>query len=71
MDLSKITAGPNAVNVVIEISANAEPVKYEFNKEFRLLQVDRFLSTSMTYLAIMGLYQIPAQVMVILWMFWC
>ncbi len=33
MDLSKITAVPNAVNVVIEISANAEPVKYEFNKE--------------------------------------
>lgn len=49
MDLSKITAGPNAVNVVIEISANAEPVKYEFNKELGLLQVDRFLSTSMTY----------------------
>ena len=49
MDLSKITAVPNAVNVVIEISANAEPVKYEFNKELGLLQVDRFLSTSMTY----------------------
>lgn len=49
MDLSKITAGPNAVNAVIEISANAEPVKYEFNKELGLLQVDRFLSTSMTY----------------------
>ncbi len=45
MDLSKIIAGPNAVNVVIEISANAEPVKYEFNKELGLLQV----STSMTY----------------------
>ncbi len=49
MDLSKITAVPNGVNVVIEISANAEPVKYEFNKELGLLQVDRFLSTSMTY----------------------
>ncbi|WP_341807787.1 inorganic diphosphatase [Wolbachia endosymbiont (group E) of Neria commutata] len=49
MDLSKITATPDAVNVIIEISANSEPVKYEFNKELGLLQVDRFLSTSMTY----------------------
>ncbi|WCR53635.1 MAG: Inorganic pyrophosphatase [Wolbachia endosymbiont of Ctenocephalides orientis wCori] len=52
MDLSKIIAGedfPNKVNVIIEISANSEPVKYEFNKELGLLQVDRFLSTSMTY----------------------
>lgn len=49
MDLSKITTKPDEINVVIEISANAEPVKYEFNKELGLLQVDRFLSTSMTY----------------------
>ncbi|MGL9757372.1 MAG: inorganic diphosphatase [Wolbachia sp.] len=49
MDLSKITTKPDAISVVIEISANAEPVKYEFNKELGLLQVDRFLSTSMTY----------------------
>lgn len=49
MDLSKVTTKPDEINVVIEISANAEPVKYEFNKELGLLQVDRFLSTSMTY----------------------
>ncbi|MDR2609019.1 MAG: inorganic diphosphatase [Rickettsiales bacterium] len=49
MDLSKITATADAVSVIIEISANAEPIKYEFNKELGLLQVDRFLSTSMTY----------------------
>ncbi|WP_168464211.1 inorganic diphosphatase [Wolbachia endosymbiont of Ctenocephalides felis wCfeT] len=49
MDLSKITVGTDEVNVLIEISANAEPVKYEFNKELGLLQADRFLSTSMTY----------------------
>lgn len=49
MDLSKVTTKPDEINVVIEISANAEPVKYEFNKEHGLLQVDRFLSTSMTY----------------------
>ncbi|MDG7055078.1 MAG: inorganic diphosphatase [Wolbachia endosymbiont of Menacanthus eurysternus] len=49
MDLSKITATADAVGVIIEIGANAEPIKYEFNKELGLLQVDRFLSTSMTY----------------------
>jgi inorganic pyrophosphatase len=49
MDLSKITAVPDMINVIIEISANSQPIKYEFNKEFGLLQVDRFLSTSMTY----------------------
>jgi inorganic pyrophosphatase len=49
MDLSKITATADTVSVIIEIGANAEPIKYEFNKELGLLQVDRFLSTSMTY----------------------
>ncbi|MDM8334866.1 inorganic diphosphatase [Wolbachia pipientis] len=49
MDLSKITSTPGAVNVIIEIGANAEPVKYEFDKELGLLRVDRFLSTSMAY----------------------
>ncbi|MDR1139896.1 MAG: inorganic diphosphatase [Rickettsiales bacterium] len=49
MDLSKIIATADAVSVIIEIGANAEPIKYEFNKELGLLQVDRFLSTSMTY----------------------
>ncbi|NSM56321.1 inorganic pyrophosphatase, partial [Wolbachia endosymbiont of Atemnus politus] len=49
MDLSKITSTSDAVNVIIEISASAEPVKYEFNKELGLLQVDRFLSTAMVY----------------------
>ncbi|HCE59798.1 MAG TPA: inorganic pyrophosphatase, partial [Wolbachia sp.] len=49
MDLSKITSVPSKVNVIIEISAGSEPIKYEFNKELGLLQVDRFLFTSMTY----------------------
>ncbi|AAW71171.1 inorganic diphosphatase [Wolbachia endosymbiont of Brugia malayi] len=49
MDLSKITIASDAVNVIIEISANAEPVKYEFDKELGLLRVDRFLSTAMVY----------------------
>ncbi|QKX02130.1 inorganic diphosphatase [Wolbachia endosymbiont of Dirofilaria (Dirofilaria) immitis] len=49
MDLSKITVTSDIVNVIIEIGANAKPVKYEFNKEIGLLQVDRFLSTAMSY----------------------
>lgn len=49
MDLSKIKINSDKINVVVEISANAHPIKYEFNKELGLLQVDRFLSTSMTY----------------------
>ncbi|WP_333023686.1 inorganic diphosphatase [Wolbachia endosymbiont of Pentidionis agamae] len=40
---------PQEINVVIEISANSEPIKYEFNKERGFLYVDRFLSTSMFY----------------------
>ncbi len=52
IDASKITAGenpPKIVNAIIEISANSCPIKYEFNKEVGLLQVDRFLSTAMHY----------------------
>ncbi|WCR57721.1 inorganic diphosphatase [Wolbachia endosymbiont of Ctenocephalides felis wCfeJ] len=49
MDLSKITAKADFLSVIIEIGANAEPIKYEFNKELGLLQVDRFLSTAMAY----------------------
>ena len=40
---------PNDINVVIEISANNEPVKYEFNKDSNILTVDRFMSTTMQY----------------------
>lgn len=46
MDLGKITS---KIDVIIEISSGSQPIKYEFNKELGLLQVDRFLSTSMTY----------------------
>jgi inorganic pyrophosphatase len=52
MDISKIGAGknmPNDFNVVIEISANAAPVKYEFDKEAGAIFVDRFMSTAMFY----------------------
>ncbi len=51
IDLNKIPAGselPYEVNVIIEISAN-ENIKYEYSKEYKILQVDRFLHTSMGY----------------------
>lgn len=52
MDLSKLRAGknvPDEINVIIEIPAHSEPIKYEFDKASGALFVDRFLSTSMHY----------------------
>ncbi|MGL4995127.1 MAG: inorganic diphosphatase [Deefgea sp.] len=52
MDISKIPAGknlPDDFNVIIEIPANAPPVKYEFDKESGAIIVDRFVGTSMSY----------------------
>ncbi len=40
---------PNDFNVIIEISANAMPVKYEVDKASGLLMVDRFMPTAMHY----------------------
>ena len=52
MSLNNVPAGsdiPESINVIIEISANSNPVKYEVMKEAGVLQVDRFLSTPMHY----------------------
>jgi len=52
MSLEKVTAGkdaPNTINVSIEIPMNADPVKYEVDKESGAIFVDRFMSTSMHY----------------------
>jgi inorganic pyrophosphatase len=52
MDITKISSGkdlPNNCNVVIEISANAGPIKYEFCKDSGMLLVDRVMQTSMSY----------------------
>ncbi len=57
MNLSAIkpaTSIPNDFNVVIEISANAAPIKYEFDKDSGALCVDRFMGTSMMYPANYG-----------------
>lgn len=40
---------PDDVNVVIEIPANSNPVKYEVDKESGMIMVDRYLGTSMFY----------------------
>ncbi len=52
MDISKISAGrdlPNDFNVIIEIPAHSDPVKYEVDKESGALFVDRFIGTLMRY----------------------
>lgn len=52
MILERVNAGrdiPNDLNVIIEIPANADPVKYEVDKETGALFVDRFLGTPMHY----------------------
>lgn len=40
---------PDEFNVIIEIPMNADPVKYEVDKESGAIFVDRFMSTSMHY----------------------
>jgi inorganic pyrophosphatase len=52
MSLNNVTPGknvPEAFNVIIEISANADPVKYEVDKESGAIFVDRFVGTAMHY----------------------
>jgi inorganic pyrophosphatase len=52
MSLNKVPAGrdlPNDFNVVIEIPMNADPIKYEVDKESGAIFVDRFMGTSMHY----------------------
>lgn len=52
MSYSKIPVGkdvPNDIYVVIEIPANAAPIKYEIDKESEELFVDRFIGTGMSY----------------------
>jgi inorganic pyrophosphatase len=52
MSLDQVTPGknaPEAFNVIIEIPMNADPVKYEVDKESGAIFVDRFMSTAMHY----------------------
>lgn len=52
MSLNSVPAGkdmPEVVNVIIEIPAQANPVKYEVDKETGAMFVDRFMATCMHY----------------------
>ena len=52
MSLHNVKPGakaPEEFNVVIEIPMNADPIKYEVDKESGALFVDRFMTTAMHY----------------------
>jgi inorganic pyrophosphatase len=52
MNLDRVTSGrdvPRDFNVIIEIPMNADPIKYEVDKETGAMFVDRFMSTAMRY----------------------
>ena len=52
MNLDRVTTGrdvPNDVNVIIEIPMNADPIKYEVDKDSGAIFVDRFMGTAMHY----------------------
>ena len=52
MNLDRVTSGrdlANDINVIVEIPMNADPIKYEVDKETGALFVDRFMGTSMHY----------------------
>ena len=52
MNLEKVTSGndlPNEINVIIEIPAHSDPVKYELDKETGAMFFDRFMGTAMHY----------------------
>ncbi|MCV6037577.1 inorganic diphosphatase, partial [Escherichia coli] len=52
MSLNHVPAGkslPEDIYVVIEIPANADPIKYEVDKDSGAVFVDRFMSAPMFY----------------------
>lgn len=52
MSDNKVTPGidaPDDINVIIEIPAFSDPVKYEVDKHTGFLTVDRFMGTAMQY----------------------
>jgi len=57
MSFNDILAGrdlPNDINVIIEIPANHDPIKYEVDKDSNAIFVDRFVATPMFYPANYG-----------------
>ncbi|WP_166422580.1 inorganic diphosphatase [Paraglaciecola sp. 20A4] len=52
MSLNDVPAGknlPEEINVVIEIPAHSDPIKYEVDKDTGAIFVDRFMATCMHY----------------------
>jgi inorganic pyrophosphatase len=52
MSLNLVPSGkdvPSDINVIIEIPSNADPIKYEVDKDSGALFVDRFMGTCMHY----------------------
>jgi len=52
MSLDLVQAGkdvPNDINVIIEIPAQGDPIKFEVDKETGAVFVDRFMGTTMRY----------------------
>jgi inorganic pyrophosphatase len=52
MSFDKVSSGrdvPNDFNVIIEIPMNADPIKYEVDKDSGAIFVDRFMGTAMHY----------------------
>jgi len=52
MSFNKVSPGdkaPEVFNVIIEIPMNADPIKYEVDKDTDAIFVDRFMSTAMQY----------------------
>jgi len=52
MNLDRVSPGqdlPNDVNVIIEVPAHGDPVKYEVDKLSGAMFVDRFMNTAMHY----------------------
>ncbi len=52
MNLDRVCSGqncPSDINVIVEIPAHSDPVKYEVDKDTGAMFVDRFMTTSMHY----------------------
>lgn len=52
MNLDRVSSGadvPNDINVIIEIPAHSDPVKYEVDHETGAMFVDRFMNAAMHY----------------------
>jgi len=52
MNLDRVDSGtdvPNDINVIVEIPAHSDPVKYEVDKDTGAMYVDRFMNTAMHY----------------------